>query len=247
MAETSDFNWLESSPTQTAGMMESFLRDMETMPRAFLFLGPAVSGAAISQGFVRHVTGQAFPNVDSVQFDAASETGNIEGIREVLSLAALKPFASPFKVVILSNMDQASPQVLNALLKNLEEPPSHSLFVLLSSRPLLATVMSRCQVIMLSTDRLVMPEALSEAFRLLETNRAAGLTEKLSLVNTLSEMEDEVLVPLLEHWMHKQTQELKAEPRKFPAVRCTMETLQALQRNFNRKMVLQNFVITGLV
>lgn len=230
----------------TADILEGFLSS-GSLPHAFLFLGSdGGSGAdSIVETFAQKISDQKFPNIDTVQFDAAEGTG-IEGIRQVLQLAALLPVVSNYKIVVLRNMDAANTAMLNALLKNLEEPPTHTIFLLQSARPLLATVMSRCQVLNLGKSVLAESPELAEAAAMLEKNRSAGLAEKLSLVTTLADLKDELLPQLIEYWLQKQTAELSSHPENYKSVRITMETLQALRGNFNKKMVLQNFVMSGL-
>lgn len=228
--------------------LQSFLEAGETMPHAYLFLGTARAGFDLAKDFAGKISKQPFPNIDTVFFDAIDGSG-IEGIREVLQLAALMPVAAQKKVVLMTNMDLASPQMLNALLKTLEEPAKHTVFILLSSRPLLSTVMSRCQVIQLlkTEQEIETPTKLNETIGLLESNRSAGMAERMALVNILANLDDELLPQVIEHWLKCQIKELKQQPQKFKAVRATMETLQALRGNFNKKMVLQNFVTSGLV
>jgi DNA polymerase-3 subunit delta' len=70
----------------------------------------------------------------------------IEQIRDVVDRAAYRPFEGRRRVVIIDEADALVPAAQNALLKTLEEPPSASTFVLVSSMPdaLLPTVRSRC-------------------------------------------------------------------------------------------------------
>lgn len=76
------------------------------------------------------------------------DTGSIkiEPVREVIGRTAYRPFEARRRVVIVDEADALVPQAQNALLKTLEEPPSASVFILVSSMPdaLLATVRSRC-------------------------------------------------------------------------------------------------------
>lgn len=76
------------------------------------------------------------------------DTGSIkiEQVREVVDRAAFRPFEGRRRVVIIDEADALVPAAQNALLKTLEEPPSLSVFILVTARPdmLLPTVRSRC-------------------------------------------------------------------------------------------------------
>jgi DNA polymerase-3 subunit delta' len=73
-------------------------------------------------------------------------TIKIEAVREVVDRSSYRPFEGRRRVVIIDEADALVPQAQNALLKTLEEPPSSSVFILITSRPdvLLPTVRSRC-------------------------------------------------------------------------------------------------------
>jgi DNA polymerase-3 subunit delta' len=73
-------------------------------------------------------------------------TIKIEQVRDVVDRAGYRPFEARRRVVVIDEADALVPQAQNALLKTLEEPPSASLFLLVSSIPdaLLPTVQSRC-------------------------------------------------------------------------------------------------------
>jgi DNA polymerase III delta prime subunit len=246
-------NWPAAAATQLTKTLDGFLAN-ESMPQAYLFLGSSSEGSSareVVQTFATKITGATFPNVDTLIYDAAEGTG-IDGIREVLQLGALTPVASSRKVVIMFNMDLASPQMMNALLKTLEEPAAHATYLLLSSRPLLPTIMSRCQVFSLQGSghtevRVAKSSELTEALLLLQSHRTAGQAERMVLVNELAALEDDLLPQVIETWLHQQEKELKTTPHKYSAVRSTMETLQSLRGNFNKKMVLQQFVTSGLI
>jgi DNA polymerase-3 subunit delta' len=73
-------------------------------------------------------------------------TIKIDSVRDVIDRAGYRPFEGRCRVVIIDQADALVPQAQNALLKTLEEPPSASVFLLVTSRPdsLLPTVVSRC-------------------------------------------------------------------------------------------------------
>ena len=84
------------------------------------------------------------PDVLIVEPDTG--TIKIEHVRDVVDRAAYRPFEGRRRVVIVDQADALVTAAQNALLKTLEEPPSSSIFILVTSRPdmLLATVRSRC-------------------------------------------------------------------------------------------------------
>ncbi|HEX9365872.1 MAG TPA: DNA polymerase III subunit [Vicinamibacterales bacterium] len=77
------------------------------------------------------------------------ESGSIkvDQVREAIDRSAYRPFEGRRRLVVIDQADALVPEAQNALLKTLEEPPSASVFVLITSRPdvLLPTVRSRCQ------------------------------------------------------------------------------------------------------
>ncbi len=85
-------------------------------------------------------------DIDVVEIDAASNTG-VENIRELRSNATLRPARARFKVYIIDEVHMLSTGAFNALLKTLEEPPSHVKFILATteSQKVPATIVSRCQ------------------------------------------------------------------------------------------------------
>src|SRR3989338_3365716 len=84
--------------------------------------------------------------LDVVEVDAASQTG-VENIRELTDSAIVAAPSGGYKVFIIDEVHMLSKSAFNALLKTLEEPPSHVVFVLATTEPhkILPTVLSRVQ------------------------------------------------------------------------------------------------------
>lgn len=77
------------------------------------------------------------------------QTLKVERVREILSALAYRPYEGRRRVIILSAADRMAPHMSNTLLKTLEEPPLHTVIILLANTPrwILPTILSRCQSI----------------------------------------------------------------------------------------------------
>ncbi len=84
--------------------------------------------------------------LDVVEIDAASNNG-VDEIRDLRDKIKYPPQQAKYRVYIIDEVHMLSPGAFNALLKTLEEPPGHALFILATTEPqkLPATVLSRCQ------------------------------------------------------------------------------------------------------
>jgi DNA polymerase-3 subunit gamma/tau len=85
--------------------------------------------------------------IDVIEIDAASQTG-VDNVREnIIDNAQFKPTSAAYKVFIIDEVHMLSTNAFNALLKTLEEPPAHVVFILATTElhKLPATVISRCQ------------------------------------------------------------------------------------------------------
>jgi DNA polymerase-3 subunit delta' len=96
-------------------------------------------------GSCRRIARGVHPDIIIIEPD---DTGSIkiDQVRELIDRAAYRPFEARRRVVIIDEADALRKEAQNALLKTLEEPPSASVFLLVSSMPdsLLPTVVSRC-------------------------------------------------------------------------------------------------------
>ena len=84
--------------------------------------------------------------LDVIEIDAASNNG-VDEIRELRDTVKYPPQYGTYKVYIIDEVHMLSPSAFNALLKTLEEPPAHIVFILATTEPqkLPDTILSRCQ------------------------------------------------------------------------------------------------------
>lgn len=116
-----------------------------SIAHAYLFSGGRGTGkTSIARIFAREL---GTDDADLYEIDAASNRG-INEIRELRDGVSNLPFNSPYKVYIIDEVHMLTKEAFNALLKTLEEPPSHVIFILATTEKhkVLDTILSRCQV-----------------------------------------------------------------------------------------------------
>ncbi len=85
-------------------------------------------------------------SLDVIEIDGASNN-SVDQVRELRDTVRYMPARGPFKIYVIDEVHMLSTQAFNALLKTLEEPPSHVKFLFATTEPqkILATILSRCQ------------------------------------------------------------------------------------------------------
>jgi DNA polymerase-3 subunit gamma/tau len=85
-------------------------------------------------------------SVDVIEIDAASNNG-VDNVRDIVEGVKYRPARDPYKVFVVDEVHMLSTGAFNALLKTLEEPPDHVLFVLATTdvHKVPETIVSRCQ------------------------------------------------------------------------------------------------------
>ena len=83
---------------------------------------------------------------DVIEIDAASNNG-VNEVRDLIDKVKYAPINAKYKVYIIDEVHMMTPEAFNALLKTLEEPPAHIVFILATTEPhkILPTIISRCQ------------------------------------------------------------------------------------------------------
>lgn len=125
-------------------------------------------------------------NLDILEIDGASNRG-IDEIRDLREKVKLSPLAARKKVYIIDEVHMLTQEAFNALLKTLEEPPSHVVFILCTTEPhkVPATILSRCLHIQFKK---ATEEELVRSFeRIIKAEKIKADKEALNLIAGLSD------------------------------------------------------------
>lgn len=144
--------------------------------------------------------------LDLIEIDAASNT-SVDDVRELRDTINFAPSQGKFKVYIIDEVHMLSTSAFNALLKTLEEPPSHVIFILATTEihKIPATVLSRCQrhefrripltLIVEKLRKICAQEAIEideDALSLIARQSTGSMRDAISLVDQLASLQGRV-------------------------------------------------------
>lgn len=197
------------------------------LPHAFLFVGPTGSGRRIlAKTFAkavncldrddgpcgkcnscRKIDEDIHPDVTWIAKDEKSNQVKIQSIRELEGGIALKPYEGRYKVYVVLDGECMNLEASNSFLKTLEEPPDHSIIIIIanSAHAMLPTVRSRCQVVrlkplsraalktILTDEHHIPPEKADFISRYAEGKLGKALSEKDAITDNKNRYLDEFL------------------------------------------------------
>ena len=184
--------------------------DKDQISHAYLFYGSRGTGkTSIAKIFANEVNGNEIyqkENVDIIEIDAASNNG-VDEVRDIKEAIKFLPTEGKYKVYIVDEVHMLTTAAFNALLKTLEEPPAHVIFILATTEihKIPATILSRCQRFEFKNlsqeqliDRLryiVKEENLvieDEAIEKIATLAKGGLRDAISILDQVSNYSEEI-------------------------------------------------------
>ena len=184
--------------------------DKDQISHAYLFYGSRGTGkTSIAKIFANEVNGNKEyqkENVDIIEIDAASNNG-VDEVRDIKEAIKFLPTEGKYKVYIIDEVHMLTTAAFNALLKTLEEPPAHVIFILATTEihKIPATILSRCQRFEfknLSQEQLIdrlryiaKEENLvieDEAIEKIATLAKGGLRDAISILDQVSNYSEEI-------------------------------------------------------
>lgn len=244
------------------------------VPHAFIFLGPkGVGKTSLALEFAKKISNDQVNRAEIFEFDFA-ESGNVSQLREIISFSSLTTEGSR-KIFILKNFEQATTASSNALLKTLEEPVDNTLFLLVANgNRVLPTVMSRCVTSRCFPVEGLVPSVSLPKELLAAVEHYPGLAQqlldqpdlanslceflnklgnhKISLVDLsqLAELDQKDLQLLVVLWINNLKADLATQNSALPKVIHNLKVAQNLyedlQRSYNSKLVLQQFLMNTI-
>ena len=141
---------------------------LNRVSHAYLFSGPRGTGKTTIARLLAKSVGCA--DLDLIEIDAASNRG-IDEIRELRDGIKFAPTAGKYKVFIIDEVHQLTKEAFNALLKTLEEPPAHAIFILATTEAhkVPGTILSRVQ--QFAFRRLTIAEIIRKLQKIVEAEK----------------------------------------------------------------------------
>lgn len=179
---------------------------------AFLFTGPRGTGkTSVARIFAHEINNFEYKLEDSytdiIEIDGASNRG-IDDIRDIREKALIKPTLGKYKIYIIDEVHMLTREAFNALLKTLEEPPTHVIFIMATTDlyKVPATILSRAQVynfklvdpkIMFShLEKICAKESIKiqpEALEIVVKRGGGSFRDSLSLLDQISTLSNELI------------------------------------------------------
>ena len=185
--------------------------------------------------------------LDLIEIDAASNT-SVDDVRDLRDRINFSPNQARYKVYIIDEVHMLSTAAFNALLKTLEEPPSHAIFILATTEvhKIPATVLSRCQrhefrripVKEITENLKVLAEeekiqADSDALNLVARQATGSMRDAISLLDQLASAGDTITLKLAQDVLGTATSQVVLEVVESMLKRDSAQGLAAIHRSLD--------------
>lgn len=242
----------------------------DKISHAYLFIGPRGTGkTSVARILAHEINKFAYEleddHLDIVEIDAASNTG-VDNIRNLREKALIAPSRGEYKIYIIDEVHMLSKSAFNALLKTLEEPPAHVVFIMATTdaHKVPITITSRSQTFTFKlADSNTMTEHLEsiakaenikiapDAIKIVAKHGKGSFRDSLSLLDQISTISTgEITCALLEDALGLPSDELIAkllETYLLGDLTCACSTLQNLLDQGVKPEVLAEELMTNIV
>jgi DNA polymerase III subunit gamma/tau len=199
-------------------------------------------------------------NLDLIEIDAASNRG-IDDIRELREMIKLSPTSSKKKVYIIDEVHMLTTEAFNALLKTLEEPPEHVLFILATTDPqkIPQTILSRVQRLdfkmaseqdlLMALKKVVDQEKIKvdeEALRMLAKRSEGSFRDGHKLLDQLASAGERITKELVEQSLKTGSFEDNLKLLEQVAAKDAGAALETLSKQVDQGVNLREFINTTL-
>ncbi len=185
--------------------------------------------------------------LDLIEIDAASNT-SVDDVRDLRERINFSPNQGRYKVYIIDEVHMLSTAAFNALLKTLEEPPQHAIFILATTEvhKIPATVLSRCQrhefrripvkeivenLKVLATEEKIDVDA--DALSLVARQATGSMRDAISLLDQLSSAANKITLPLAQDVLGTATSQAVLEVIEAILQRDSSRGLEAIHRSLD--------------
>ena len=215
---------------------------------AYLFVGQNLAGKKeCAEDVCEMLTGKRFennPNIKLIYPDKEKNKIYIEGVRNLKSFMAFKPYSSEYKISVVADADTMTIEAANAMLKILEEPPKKSIIILISSKPriLPKTIISRCESVTFLPPAEVQTDEMIKAVAGLRKVKDQSMAERIKYAKNIYEKEN--YTELVNLWLRSLRLRLVDKPTTAPVLKNLLRLSYIVsQPQFNHKIALENFFI----
>lgn len=171
----------------------------------------------------------------------------ISYVREIQKFISLKPHSSPYKIAVIFGAERLTDEAANALLKTLEEPQERSIIILVvkNKKELLATIISRCQIIRTNQSKEITDLDLSKTQKEIEDIKKFSIYKKFdyakNIINCQTDLKNlfnSYLACYRREYLHS------ANPKTKKIITVINKSLGLLAKtNANSRLILENLLL----
>lgn len=239
--------------------------EKQIIGHAYLFSGPRGTGKTSAARILAHEFNK-IPyaddslNLDIIEIDAASNR-RIEDIRDLREVVKLAPTKAKYKIYIIDEVHMLTTESFNALLKTLEEPPEHAIFILATTdlHKVPPTILSRTQKFtfkLLSVDELAGHlasickkegiKAGKDALSLIAELGGGSVRDAISILDQLQSLGEEITENLVRDVMGMPSAKLQTEVQQalenYDSAKLLSLTSQMMETGANQKEIIKNLI-----